>query len=231
MTTILWVIGFVVVYFLVTGYWERLREAIWPFEHREVALHELKGHFNELYKRGYNGSQMIITAEGTDKSIRLKKVIEGFDNKIRLHLITEDGKKGHNHEEQGRLKSLLEDNDIPCDFGPGYFASSSYGINVKCGDSVDMAALAAEQIFLKFYGLSEDATYRLSVKGMIGWQDRLIDSENPNTLAVWYMTLDGMFPAGRPYKRYHIPNKFSPFYLLGTITAKVIRIMHRLFGG
>ncbi|MCK4625095.1 MAG: hypothetical protein KAV00_07290 [Phycisphaerae bacterium] len=174
---------------------------------------------------------MIITAEGTDKSIRLKKDIEGFDNRIRFCLIAEDGKKEHGHEEQERLKSLLEDNGITYDFGAGDFAHSSYGIHVKCGDSVDIAACAAEQIFMKFYGLGEDATYRLSVKGMIDWRDIVIDSGNPNTLAVWQMTLHGMFPVGRPYKRYHTPNKYSLFSLLGVVTKKVIQAMQRLFRG
>ncbi|MCK4625096.1 MAG: hypothetical protein KAV00_07295 [Phycisphaerae bacterium] len=224
MSVIWWIIIGFVVYFFISGWWEKLREAVCPFQYKSISLTDLGTHANELVCRGWHDSQMIIVAEGTTKAVCLRKEINQ-PGQVRLHLVVTEDVTHDVDSRRFELKEILEYKKIPFFFGLGGFRSNPYGMVVECGSSVDTVNLAMTSIFLEFFGLNENATYRLWVKGTIDWRDKYIDDMNQGTSADWGATLHGAFPIGKPYKRWQIPNRSSLLHILGRGTRKLIHVL------
>jgi len=228
----IWLIIGVVVFIVVTAYWDRFCEALWPFKYKGVQLSELEDHFNEFARRGYSGARMIVVVEGTTKSVRLRKTIDPYNGGITLRLTATESDEQLDHEAgQRRLRSILKENGFSFDYGLGGFARNPYGLIVECGSDPHMGALVARSVFLDFFGLSQAVTYELWVKGMIDWRDITVDQMYAENLGNLMMAFAGAYTRGRPYKRYHAPNKYGPFYLLGCVIGIVRRGIRKLFGG
>jgi len=226
---ILLILGGVFVILLVTGEWMKMRERRSPLRYRSVAWHEVDGHIRDFARRGYHRCQMIILAEGTDMSVRLRKTIElagGFCVK----LIAED-EATCRPSGQSHLKKTLDAQGIPFGYGPGGFRANPYGVFAQVGDDIELAVRAARAILGEFYGLDEGQTYVLWVRGDIDFRDICIDS-------VW---VPGLISAaveptrfGRPYKHYHMSDYSSPpsalFYALGRLIGLLVRLIRRVLG-
>ncbi|MDP6542377.1 MAG: hypothetical protein QGH60_00215 [Phycisphaerae bacterium] len=228
---IVWLIIGFVVFMVFTGNWARLCEALWPFKYTGVQLSELEDHFNEFARRGYSGAWMVVVAEGTTESVRLRKTIDPYNGGITLRLTTTESPEQVDHEAgQRRLRSILQENDFSFDYGLGGFARNPYGLIIECGSDPHTAALVARSVFLDFFDLGQITTYEVWVKGMIDWRDITVDRMNSGNWWTLMMILGDAYVLGRPYKRCQDPKKYDPFYMLSCVIGIVTRGIRRLFG-
>jgi len=121
-----------------------MRERRDPLRYRNVLWSEIDGPIRDFARRGYHRCQMIILAEGTDKSIRLRKTIE-LAGGLRVNLIAED-EAPCREGGQSRLKKILDAQGIPFRFGPGGFRTNPYGVFAQVGDDIELALRAAKSI-------------------------------------------------------------------------------------
>jgi len=89
MGRILWVVLGIVGYLVITKWWELLLERVRPFQIRGVKCEELKTHFRELCRRGLDGTEMVVTAEGGGATLVVRKELVGAEG-IWLCLILRD---------------------------------------------------------------------------------------------------------------------------------------------
>ena len=126
---------------------------------------------------------------------------------------------------------MFKGDNIPLCFGVSGLINDPYTAVIKCEMSVDNAVTAVDRIFLGLYRLNKDTTYRLWVKGMIDWRDKLvaeIDTSEPS-FADWKNTLSGVYKAGKPYKYYQARDRFSPLRLLTFALGRAIWVIKQLF--
>ncbi len=176
-----------------------LMEAIRPSKYHRVALGELRNHVTELFRRGGDNSQMVIAAEGTDKSIRVGKII-GQRGRILMRVILRD--VGLNAEDKSSLIELLERNNLSYTFGTGRLRLNPYPAVIDGGTSVQTAMSAIHTILREFHHLDEAATYCVWVKGRMNWGDVVIDTTDHATWSEIF-AIHREVRCGRPYKRSH----------------------------
>lgn len=204
MTYFLWFIGGVVGLAVAYDLCWWLREAIHPFEHRDVPLEDLQTHINQILRRGYNRSQMLIKDEGTGKSIRFMKTYKQGEEGIGFVLIACDITREHPLLPQFK-KELTE---------LGFRATSEglplrafrENLGCECPAEAAQAARAAETVLTKFYALSRNAKFRVRVKGPISRGDISITGQTSRQERVAALDPD-LQRSCTPYTWYHSSRK------------------------
>jgi len=206
--------------------WDLL-ERVWPFRYQQVPLRDLRGHVQELFRRGWNKTEMIIAAEEAPGVVKIRKAIR-LNGVIGLAVIIDDPQRLRRECERRAIAALMEDNRLQCTFGITGLRSNPYVAVIDSGGDVDMALQAIGLVFDRFYCVGSTMTYRVWVRGIIDWRDKLVNGVEDGTRRDWALTLSGAYRPGKPYKRYYLPKRFSLSGVLGYITGRIIRAIRKI---
>jgi hypothetical protein len=204
-----------------------LLEAIHPFCYRRVSFAELREHIGQEYNRGVRGSQMVISDEATGRILRVCKDYEAGDSHVKILLVAEVTSLPRDAIRE--VIGCLRKDRIQCFLGHAGSGWHHGAVTLTCrgGDSLDGVFALAERMLLQVCGASRDSTFRVYVRGNIGWLDMHV-SGTTTPMEVWAISYQVGGAAGKPYKWSHCM-KWND---LGKIPGQMVRgIVLLLRGG
>ena len=235
-------LGVPILYCLFLAWWEKYLEAVRPFRYSRVPLEEIPNHFTELYRRGYDGSEMIVMDRRTGHAVRLKKEFLG-EATILLRLIAAPRKRrrlpGTHQSRKRKLQDICEQEGAEYTEVRWTSASNPCGLIAECKNEVELASRVGRRILLDFFGVPAESTFCVWVKGGISIWDEFISSSWFESRARLALAMARAFERGRPYKRSHLPKKYSLFGIVGLrpivffpfrVFAWISRMIAKLFG-
>jgi hypothetical protein len=235
MARILCVLLAIIAYLVITKWWELLLERLRPFEVSDVKCCELSPHFHDLYRRGLDGTEMVITAEGARGTLTLRKELIGPEG-IRLYLILPEESPGRDGGDfshaRKALGAVLTRHGGERNLGLWGPWTKAVGNVAYCGESAEEAAAVAADVFRHVYGLADGAECRIIVRGKMFLWDRLVTNATMPSVREWPMIVRGAYAVGRPYKRSHQPLKYTLFGVVGLRLGVtwLRRMMQRILG-
>jgi len=207
----------IVAYLVLTRFWELLLEWAKPFEVKYIKSAQFGILFTDLYRRGFDGAEMVVAVEGGAPILTLRKELVG-PHGIRLYLVLSGGdptsKQGTAREAREVLRDVLSRHGDEGTLGIRGPWANAVGKLAYCGDSAEKAAALASDVLHRVYGLGDKTEYAVHVRGQIDMWDKLVTYSAKPSLRDIPMIARGTMPLGRPYKRSHLPQRYT---LLGVV--------------
>jgi hypothetical protein len=210
-------------------------ERLVPFQHRGIKEDNLPAFIADLLRRGWDGGRMVVVAEGTEDQIIVKKTVSE-EGRIFLHVVFDgDGRP----MAMADFERMLEQEGIHVHVGESSLLYHPDRVSVDCGETLETAIRVIRSVFHEAFGLQEGISYRLWAR-KIHWQDKIIDHIRPSLIGEVIDLVSRAFPPGRPYTQIqaeyveriqsgNLPDKGSPLYWLGCLSAIIVRGFRAMF--
>jgi hypothetical protein len=145
---------------------------------------------------------MVISDEATGRSLRVCKDYEAGNSYVKILLIAEVTSLSRDAIRE--VIDCLRKDRIQCVLGYAGTGWRRGAVTLTCrgGGSLDGVFALAERMLLQGCGASRDSTFRVYVRGNIGWLDMHVTGTT-TPMEVWVMSSQAGGAAGKPYKWWH----------------------------
>lgn len=198
-----------------------LVEAIHPLCYRGIPFAELHDHIREEYRRGLNGSSMILTDEVAGRELRICKTYERGDRHVQIRLIAPVPLAMR--AEAKEVVRVLAEAGIRCVLGNAQSGWRDGEMTLTCyaGDSLEKTLAASDHVLLHACGSSKASTYSVSVQGRMA--GRNVHVSGTTTTRDYRAAAS---PAAvRPYKQWQRSRwAFKLGFAVGRLTRRIISV-------
>ena len=187
-----------------------------------VTAQGLREHLEQFLRRAYRGATLHVEHEASEKSLRIQKWYEykqvGHDAYLVFDGFTRSTPKADEFRKELRRKRKK------CDYGIARSRRLRDILACKCKGDLDGVLDLIKEAFDDLYGVPQDATFTVFVKGGMENADIVRDAQTCKHVSRW-ATMSGCW--GKPYLKKQIPG--GPFHWVGRALGRLVSEIERVF--